>query len=600
MVKSDAISGQHLCNWLTRWVQLRTTGIRIRVLFELKLKSRLLMSKLLFFPMSMPDETLQSRITRYHFLSGNKTEAETFRDLFDTAPFPLTIIPKQLETLADRLPGEKESNLSELLAVNTVFPAYRPFLGLSKATLKGPKDSSVFEVVRVPRREGASHTRAKICSSCIQQDLIEFGYAYWHRAHHLPGITACWRHGESLVHSCPTCSHPFYRKNKLLPNLTEGCVCGWNPFGANTATLVTEVEKQYAVFANDILQRDLPSVDWEVLAACYRRQAKKRGFNHGELIGTAKLFDSMHAKYGDELLSRIDRAYAAGKRFQWIRLSTTRGQIDMPLARHFLVCHHLFNSADKFAKCLAEESLFARVSKTSPPSKTKPSPPSKKKQHQDKIQTLIEARADVGLEYLWGHAYQAMRWLTENDKPWLLAKLSADQKPAEVCEPASDPRDEKYAALILGGTDGIYRVTQKQKRANIGNMLGLLPTRIRMTPAQRKERYPLVSQQLELHFESLWHFRLRRVIWVVAEMARLKLPPKITSVTLLSSLPTQAWRAIVNFFEWDLEKMTAEGVDAEALLKAAGVSRQWGGPPGYNLPMGGNAYLEMIAQAQRS
>ncbi len=80
--------------------------------------------------MSMPDETLQSRITRYHFLSGNKTEAETFRDLFDAAPFPLTIIPKQLEALADRLPGDKESNISELLAVNTVFPAYRPFLGM--------------------------------------------------------------------------------------------------------------------------------------------------------------------------------------------------------------------------------------------------------------------------------------------------------------------------------------------------------------------------------------------------------------------------------------------------------------------------------------
>lgn len=56
----------------------------------------------------------------------------------------------------------------------------------------------------------------------------------------------------------------------------------------------------------------------------------------------------------------------------------------------------------------------------------------------------------------------------------------------------------------------------------------------------------------------------------------------------------------MNFFEWDLEKMTVEGVDAEALLKEAGVSRQWEGPPGYNLPMGSNAYLEMIAQAQRS
>ncbi len=600
MVKSYAISCQRLCNWLIRWVQLRTTSIRIRALSELKLKSRLPMSKLLFFPMSMPDETLQSRITRYHFLSGNKTEAETFRDLFDAAPFPLTIIPKQLEALADRLPGDKESNISELLAVNTVFPAYRPFLGLSKVALEGPKKCSVFEVARIPRREGASHARAKICISCNQQDLIEHGYAYWHRAHHLPGVAICWRHGEPLLHSCPSCSHPFYRKNKLLQNLTEGRVCGWNSLSVNIATLVSKEEREYAEFANDILQSNLPSVDWDILAACYRRQAKKRGFNHGGLIGTAKLFDSIQAMYGDEVLSRIDRAYAAGKRFQWIRLSTTRGQIDMPLARHLLICHHLFDSACSFEKCLMEESLLARAPKIFPSSKVKQVPPSKKQQHRDKIQMLIGARPDVGLEYLWSHAYQATRWLTENDKAWLLAKLFADQKPADASKSASDPRDEKYAALILDGVDGIYRITQRQRRANIGNLLGLLPTRVRMAPAQRRERYPIVSQQLELHLESLWHFRLRRAIWVVAEMARLKQPTTNTSVTLLSSLPTKAWHAIVNFFEWDLEKMTAERVDAEALLKATGVSRQWEGPPGYSLPMGGDAYLKMIAQTPRS
>lgn len=231
------------------------------------------MSSILFFPMSMPDETLLSRITRYHFLSGNKTEAETFRDLFGVAPFQLSIIPKQLENLASRLPGVKESNLAELLEINTTFPAYKPFIGLSKEPSK-EFDKVLSDVARVPRREGTRNSRAKICLACVQADLIECGYAYWHRAHHVPGVTACWRHGEELLQSCPNCSHPFYRKNRLLPGLTDDCACGWNAVKPANRSLASNEEREFAVFVNDILQRNLPSIDYTVLAACYRRDRK--------------------------------------------------------------------------------------------------------------------------------------------------------------------------------------------------------------------------------------------------------------------------------------------------------------------------------------
>lgn len=90
------------------------------------------MSDLLFFPMSMPDEMLHSRITRYHFLSGNRTARETFRDLFGSEPFNVGMLPKQIDVLAARLPGETARNLDDLVSTNTTFPAYRPFLGVSK------------------------------------------------------------------------------------------------------------------------------------------------------------------------------------------------------------------------------------------------------------------------------------------------------------------------------------------------------------------------------------------------------------------------------------------------------------------------------------
>ncbi|POA74340.1 TniQ family protein [Pseudomonas sp. DP16D-R1] len=551
------------------------------------------MSSILFFPISMPDETLLSRITRYHFLSGNKTEAETFRDLFGVAPFQLSIIPKQLGSLASRLPGVKESNFNELLEINTYFPAYKPFIGLSKDPSKD-LDRVLSDVARVPRWEGTKNSRAKICLACVQADLIESGYAYWHRAHHLPGVTACWRHGEELLQSCPNCSHPFYRKNRLLPILTDDCVCGWNAVKPANRLLASNEEREYAVFVNDILQRNLPSVDYKVLAACYRRQAKKQGFNYGDQIGTAKLFSSIRDRFGDEIISKIDLAYAAGIRRQWIRLSTTRGQIDMPLARHLLISLHLFGSAEKFEKCLAEESLLTSSEKPMARLKERALPESKKKAYREKISILLEVKPGIGMDYLWVNAYQATRWLNENDKDWLLSEITKDVKQKNSVESVVSDEDEKYAKILKEGVENLYRVTQKQVRVNISNMLALLPRKVSRERATRKS-FPLVSEQLELHLESLWHFRLRRLIWTMSEIARLKLPPNSSTLKLLTTVPHVACQALINHFEWDLDNMVKEGIDGEVMLRNTGVSRQWEGPPGYDIPMGGNAYMEMIA-----
>jgi len=118
-----------------------------------------------------------------------------------------------------------------------------------------------------------------------------------------------------------------------------------------------------------------------------------------------------------------------------------------------------------------------------------------------------------------------------------------------------------------------------------------------MSPTQRKARFPLVSQQIELHLESRWHYLLRRAIWILAEMASLSLPPTATDYYLLATTPWPAWQAVVIFFEWDLEKLNSADVDLEELLKSTGVTQQWLGPPGYDIPMGGHAYLGK-AQAQ--
>ncbi|MGH8425256.1 MAG: TniQ family protein, partial [Pseudomonas fluorescens] len=513
-----------------------------------------------------------------------------FQDLFDSTRFRIGMLPKQIEVLAAKLPGDRECNLDELISINTTFPAYRPFLGVRDDAEKVTDGSIFSEVARVPRREAIVHGKARICLSCVQQDLLELGYAYWHRSHHVPGVMACWRHGEGLIHACPKCSHPFYRKYKLLPSLTEQCICGWSPLTAAEGPKASDVEMQFALFAHEVLQRNLPSVCSKVLYSCLVRQTRKRGFTHGELISTAKLIDSIRTKYGDETLSRMDRAFEQGKVKNWIRFRVYKNQIDMPLARHLIIALHLFGSVEKFELSLKKELILFSAANSGVPSKVKQGRLSKKDQHRQKIETLMALRADINLEYLWANAYQATRWITEHDSAWLMAKLRTVKHEPMSVEEASDPRDPSYADIIQASVDDLYRVTKDQKRVNIGNLLKLLPTRMNPIPAIRKQKFPLVTQMVERHLESVWHFRLRRLVWAIAEMRRLNLPVNTGSLKLVSTVPAQIFPVLFSFFEWDLEIFVKNGIEPEALLKSTGVSRNWEGPPGFDVILGGHAY----------
>lgn len=537
------------------------------------------MSDLLFFPASMPDEMLHSRITRYHFLSGNRTAAETYRDLFDTKPFCMsTIVPKQIETLAGRLPGQSESNLAELISANTTFPAYRPFLGVRQ----GPQHAGepTFDgVVRVPRREGSIHGMAKLCPTCVQEDLIEQGYAYWHRSHHIPGVAVCWRHGDALIHACPKCSHPFYRKLRLLPNLTEPCACGWSPLQASSALKGSHLEKKVALFAHEILNRNIPPIGSKVLSSCYVRQCKKRGYVFGHNAGITKLFASIRDTFGDELLSSADPAYQQGKHEQWIRLKSDKGQLNMPLARHLIIALHLFRSVDRFEAALKSESILQSALRPASRVETQDSQGSKRAGHRKKIEMLLALRSDADMDYLWKKAYRPTKWIKENDNAWLLAQLRIPKKVVAANEFAVDPRDAGYAALIQEGVDGLYRCTKDLKRVNMRNLQTLLPSSLPHDISLRTQKFPQTYQLIKLHQESVWHFRLRTLVWTVAELIKMRLPVKYETVRLISVLAAKVFKAFTSFFEWDLESLSKTGVSAEALLKSTGVSRNWEGPP---------------------
>lgn len=558
-------------------------------------------STILFFPSSLPDETLQSRIARYHILSGNRTENETFRDIFGTTPFSLNIIPNRIEDFASRLPGDQDTNLNDLLTLNTILPVYKPFLGLAEGgTNILPNRGITSTIGRIPRREVSTHSLAKFCLSCVRADLVEQGYSYWHRAHHIPGITVCWRHGERLLQNCPECSHPFYRRNKLLPNLSSACVCGWTPLLSSLSLTGIKIEQDLALFSKALLDLNLPGTKSEILSSCYSRKSKERGYTAGKLQSQKKLMSGIEAHFGEEVLAKIDNAYGSGKRHQWIRMTAVGGLLDMPITRHLILAFHLFRTVDHFEERLANELIiFQSVhTKPRPEQATNPVSLSKRKLHRLKITTILKARSAVTLDFLWAHAYQATLWLTANDKVWLSDALANGIAPKVVTPQQPNGRDEEYANAIATGADDLYLIRPAQRRVNITNMRRISPGWLPVCPASRKRQFPLVSEQLELNLESYWHFQLRRTILALAEISLNKLPPNSTSLALVSTITTTVWNALISHFEWNVDKMVKTPIDPEELLKKTSVSRQWAGPPGPQRAMGGRSYVPVRSKKE--
>ncbi|WP_080671158.1 TnsD family Tn7-like transposition protein [Pseudomonas putida] len=155
------------------------------------------------FPAAFPDETLHSVLSRYVRLCGFSTCNAAFCSEKAAASFSRNVaFPCRLVDLVEALPCGAGLDVSEIIKRHTLIPYYAPFLthcqlDYALASMAGDGHGLKLKLgVVASRLEGAS--RIRFCPSCINDDVAEGGAAYWHRAHQLPGVLICPRHGTVL------------------------------------------------------------------------------------------------------------------------------------------------------------------------------------------------------------------------------------------------------------------------------------------------------------------------------------------------------------------------------------------------------------------
>lgn len=158
---------------------------------------------LTFFPNRSPDETLYSQCARFHKRSGYDSPDLTGQLLFNDSQAGQHA---QLPFGVDHFISLGLSPLSSLhvLRQQTISSTYLAFMPTGEIAdfvkIRSAARASALDGKRglFGHKHFLDHP-LKYCPECVELDIQERGFSYWHTSHQFPGVWICARHGSLLV-----------------------------------------------------------------------------------------------------------------------------------------------------------------------------------------------------------------------------------------------------------------------------------------------------------------------------------------------------------------------------------------------------------------
>ncbi|MFL1021175.1 TnsD family Tn7-like transposition protein [Vibrio parahaemolyticus] len=216
-------------------------------------------------PKALPDESLYSRICRYLSVCEYSTAQAIGLLVGDKRTAIHPYLTSNIRFIAQSV-GESSKIL---LSSQTLRPLFSYYLPQYRNTIEDVA-ASTNEVIRASQLStfrGKDTLSVKYCPVCANNDLHEYGVAYWHLKHQTPGVEACSRHRTWLVH-------------QELPGRSHVC-CHFLPSPKTIPIHCTDIATDFASFATQrVLMSQALSQDEShaVLSQDYQNQLGLRGF----------------------------------------------------------------------------------------------------------------------------------------------------------------------------------------------------------------------------------------------------------------------------------------------------------------------------------
>ncbi len=216
-------------------------------------------------PKALPDESLHSRICRYLSVCEHSTEQALELLLGDKRAAVHPYLTSNLHFLTQ----SADESSKTLLSSQTLRPLFSYYLPQYRNVIEDVA-ASTNEVIRASQLStfrGKDILSVKYCPVCAKNDLHEYGVAYWHLNHQVPGVEACSTHRAWLVHQeLPGRSHVY---------------CHFLPSPQKIPIHCTGVATDFASFVSQrvhVLQTSNHKQTHGVLSKSYQNQLGLSGF----------------------------------------------------------------------------------------------------------------------------------------------------------------------------------------------------------------------------------------------------------------------------------------------------------------------------------
>lgn len=303
---------------------------------------RVYQGKPTIFPPHEVSESILGYLWRVVLANGTKRVKGVADYLVDRRALqPPWIVPSNLRMLCERL-DPVFSSVDEIVQGHTCLPALMPFVSskhvenLLDHVVNGKHIPGIAAIVGFAGNYVESRAVMALCTSCVEEDVTRFGFAYWRREHCIPGLGYCPHHGTPLVAGCGTCqlSHPNNRKAKL-PQMQ--CWCG-RPHKLSHAPVSAEdgaVLARLARLTLPLLQGAPRASNPEEIGGHYHMRVQALGFSQGTYISSKRFARAVAGRYSPVVLNRLNASLGKGR--SWLEVTLGKRMPPIILGRNLLL-----------------------------------------------------------------------------------------------------------------------------------------------------------------------------------------------------------------------------------------------------------------------
>lgn len=329
------------------------------------------------FAPHLDDEVLLNYVWRTAMTNGRLDTRGVAAACFNVTAINIPwVLPSGLARFAE-VSSPTFQDADDVIERATLLPAFLPFLtaverqavlAFARGEWKGR--GSPVALLGLASQDVKTRPMMAQCRACVLADISAYGFAYWHRAHMLPGLAVCPLHDRPLEIGCGRCqgSRRLSRVCRL-PAIT--CSCGEQlreVFPTSAASVGTAAEVRVGQLWSCLLRGELARVGpWDI-GVEYRKRAAEMGFFNRARLRADTLRRAFQSSYSQELLFRLNAALDGES--NWLETSLRKGRAPRKIGRNLLMLDFLFGGVPSKLRAEVSGALSSREKAASEPQAT--------------------------------------------------------------------------------------------------------------------------------------------------------------------------------------------------------------------------------------